>query len=81
MIINIVGARPNFIKISPIIKELNKYSIPNYLVHTGQHYDWNMSGTFFNELDIPVPDKFLNVGSSSHAKQTSEIIENLKKYV
>ena len=79
MIINIVGARPNFIKISPIIRELNKYSIPNYLVHTGQHYDWNMSGTFFKELDIPAPDKFLNVGSSSHAKQTSEIIEKFEK--
>ena len=48
MIINVVGARPNFIKISPLIREMNKNKIPNYLVHTGQHYDWNMSGAFSN---------------------------------
>lgn len=79
MIINIVGARPNFIKISPLIREMDKNKIPNYLVHTGQHYDWNMSGAFFKQLNIPTPDKFLNVGSSSHAKQTSEIIEKFEK--
>ena len=79
MIINVVGARPNFIKISPLIKEMNRNKIPNYLVHTGQHYDWNMSGTFFKQLNIPAPDKFLNVGSSSHAQQTSEIIEKFEK--
>ena len=73
-IISIVGARPNFMKMSPVIKELNQLGMNNILVHTGQHYDWNMSKVFFNELSIPKPDIFLNVGSGTHAVQTAKIM-------
>ena len=73
----IVGARPNFIKIAPIMKELARY--PNkfkpVLVHTGQHYDPKLSDVFFQDLDIPTPDHYLGVGSQSPARQTGEIME------
>ena len=61
-VIHIVGARPNFIKASPLVKEMNKLNIHNLLVHTGQHYDYNMSDKFFEELNIE-PDHYLNAGS------------------
>ena len=73
-IISIVGARPNFMKMSPVINELNQLGMKNILVHTGQHYDWNMSKVFFNELSLPKPDVFLNVGSGTHAIQTAKIM-------
>ena len=73
-IISIVGARPNFMKMSPVINELNQLGMKNILVHTGQHYDWNMSKVFFNELSIPKPDIFLNIGSGTHAVQTAKIM-------
>jgi UDP-N-acetylglucosamine 2-epimerase (non-hydrolysing) len=74
-IINVVGARPNFIKIAPIIEELRHHRefLP-ILVHTGQHYDANMSKQFFDELDIPEPDINLQVGSGSHATQIAQIM-------
>ena len=61
-IIHIVGARPNFIKAAPLVKAMNKLAINNLLVHTGQHYDYNMADRFFEELDIE-PDHYLNAGS------------------
>ena len=61
-VIHIVGARPNFIKAAPLVQEMNKLNIHNLLVHTGQHYDYNMSDKFFEELDIK-PDHFLHAGS------------------
>jgi UDP-N-acetylglucosamine 2-epimerase (non-hydrolysing) len=74
-IISVVGARPNFMKIAPIAKELKKYkSITHRLVHTGQHYDEKMSKVFFDDLDIPKPHINLEVKKSSHAEQTAEII-------
>ena len=74
-IINIVGARPNFMKIAPIIKQMNKRSsIEHILVHTGQHYDTKMSDVFFQELEIPSPDIHLNIGSDTHAKQVAKIM-------
>jgi UDP-N-acetylglucosamine 2-epimerase len=69
-IISIVGARPQFIKSSMVHKELREIDIQHVLVHTGQHYDFNMSDIFFNELDIPTPEFNLGVGSYSHGKQT-----------
>ena len=80
----IVGARPNFMKIAPIIKAIEKHNaeretIRFRLVHTGQHYDANMSGTFFQELGIPEPDVNLNVGSGSQAEQTSGIMLGYEK--
>ena len=72
-IISLVGARPQFIKeaiVNQVIRESNAWH--HILVHSGQHYDFNMSGTFFDELGIPQPDYFLGVGSGSHAVQTAE---------
>ena len=72
----IAGARPNFMKIAPIIRELKKHrdTFRYQLIHTGQHYDTAMSDVFFEELEIPKPDFHLNVGSGSHADQTARIM-------
>ena len=78
-IINIVGARPNFIKIAPLMKEMQKRAgIDPMLVHTGQHYDVSMAGQFFEDLQIPPPDVSLEVGSGSHAYQTGEVMKRLE---
>lgn len=74
-IVCVVGARPNFMKIAPIIEEFKKNNINPLLVHTGQHYDKIMSDIFFEELGIPKPDINLGVGSGSHAQQTAKIME------
>lgn len=75
-ILHVVGARPNFMKIAPIMREMAKYpdQFEQILVHTGQHYDANMSQVFFDELDLPRPDVNLEVGSGSHAVQTAEVM-------
>ena len=76
-IILVAGARPNFMKIVPILRELKRnytQSIQPVLVHTGQHYDQNMSGFFFAQLGIAEPDYNLTVGSGSHAEQTAAIM-------
>ncbi len=71
----VVGARPNFMKIAPILEEIEKYpELDPLLVHTGQHYDYEMSQIFFEELDIPEPDVYLRVGSGTHAVQTAKIM-------
>jgi len=78
-IVLVAGARPNFMKISPIVKEIEKTEgIEYFLVHTGQHYDKKMSELFFKELDIPVPNANLGVGSSSHACQTADIMRGFE---
>jgi len=75
-IVNVVGARPNLIKIAPLMSAYAGYpSIEALLVHTGQHYDETMSELFFEQLGIPVPDINLEVGSASHAVQTAEIMK------
>lgn len=80
-IINVVGARPNFMKIAPIIEEMRKFpgSISPMLVHTGQHYDDNMSKQFFKDLQLPEPDVFLGVGPGTHAQQTAKIMVEFEK--
>lgn len=81
-VINVVGARPNFMKIAPIIEELENYpSIEPILVHTGQHYSPEMSDLFFRDLGLPEPDIYLGVGSSSHAEQTAKIILEFEKVI
>jgi UDP-N-acetylglucosamine 2-epimerase (non-hydrolysing) len=81
-IICVCGARPNFIKISPLIKALKASDkFETLLVHTGQHYDENMSKWFFEDLEIPRPDINLEVGSSSHAVQTAEIMKRFEPVV
>lgn len=96
-IISVVGARPNFMKVSPIISVINKYNkktlegsstqregnipeapICHMLLHTGQHYDENMSDAFFGDLNLPKPDIYLGVGSASHAVQTAEIMNKFE---
>lgn len=74
-ILHVVGARPNFMKVGPVIAALRSYAhVTQVLVHTGQHYDANMSAIFFEQLGLPKPDIHLNVGSHSHARQTAEIM-------
>ena len=74
----VVGARPNFVKIAPILAALRECpDVTCTLVHTGQHYDGSMSGSFFDELEIPAPDVNLGVGSGPNAAQTAEIMSRL----
>jgi UDP-N-acetylglucosamine 2-epimerase (non-hydrolysing) len=73
-VVCVVGARPNFMKIAPIMVAFRAKSIAAKLVHTGQHYDPAMSDSFFEQLGIPRPDVNLEVGSASHAVQTAEIM-------
>jgi UDP-N-acetylglucosamine 2-epimerase (non-hydrolysing) len=75
----VAGARPNFMKVAPLMQAfLSDPAIRPVLIHTGQHYDENMSGRFFRELGIPVPDHHLEVGPGSHAVQTAEIMKRLE---
>ena len=80
-IMNVVGARPNFMKIAPIQREMQKKSdkFEPLLVHTGQHYDEKMSKLFFDDLQLPQPDIYLGVGSGSHAQQTAKIMVDFEK--
>jgi len=81
-IIHVVGARPNFIKIASILNACSKVTeIQSILVHTGQHYSDNMSDNFFEDLEIPLPDINLDVGSGSHAQQTGEIMKRFEPVV
>lgn len=74
-IIHVVGARPNFMKAAPVFRALDRYrDTRQMVVHTGQHYDFNMSDVFFQELELPPPEINLGVGSGSHGQQTSEIM-------
>ncbi len=76
----IVGARPNFMKIAPILRALRSYpQIQTTLVHTGQHYDKNLSDVFFQELGISEPDISLGVGSGSHGRQTADILAAIEQ--
>jgi UDP-N-acetylglucosamine 2-epimerase (non-hydrolysing) len=79
-ILSVVGARPNFMKMAPILRQLSKIDeFESYLVHTGQHYDDAMSRVFFRDLGMRNPDFNLNVGSASHAVQTAEIMKRFEE--
>ena len=81
-IFHIVGARPNFMKVAPVLSALKEHSnVVQTLIHTGQHYDVKMSDVFFEQLGIPAPDLNLAVGSGSHAKQTAEIMVRFEPVV
>jgi UDP-N-acetylglucosamine 2-epimerase (non-hydrolysing) len=76
----VVGARPNFVKAAPLVKELKENSKLNpVLVHTGQHYDYEMSASFLKELDLSKPDVYLGIGSGTHAEQTGKIMIEFEK--
>ena len=78
-ILHIVGARPNFMKMAPIIAALKKrVGVQQILVHTGQHYDAKMSDVFFQDLGMPDPDVHLGVGSGSHAQQTAKVMVEIE---
>src|SRR6266852_7989817 len=78
-VINIVGARPNLPKIAPLIREMQRHpEIEPLLVHTGQHYDENLSNIFFRQMGIPEPHINLGVGSGTHAEQTAEILKRVE---
>lgn len=82
LILHVVGARPNFMKAAPVMAALAAYEhIRQVLVHTGQHYDANMSQVFFQQLGLPHPDVDLEVGSASHAVQTAEIMRRFETVV
>src|SRR5437016_78155 len=79
-VLNVVGARPNFMKIAPIVDQMKQTpDLTGVLVHTGQHYDEGMSDVFFRDLGIPVPDIHLGVGSGTHAEQTARIMVEFEK--
>jgi UDP-N-acetylglucosamine 2-epimerase (non-hydrolysing) len=78
-LLSVVGARPNFMKIAPIVSELTKFpDFEHRLVHTGQHYDELLSDNFFADLSLPKPEVNLQIGSGSHAVQTAEIMKAIE---
>jgi UDP-N-acetylglucosamine 2-epimerase (non-hydrolysing) len=85
-IVLVAGARPNFMKVAPLLRAINKHNasaegktIEPFLVHTGQHYDYEMSQIFFEELKLPQPDVHLGVGSGTHAEQTGKTMIEVEK--
>jgi len=81
-IINVVGARPNFMKVAPLHRAFLLYpNIESKIVHTGQHYDERMSSIFFEQLNLPKPDYYLGVGSGSHAEVTAKVMIEFEKIV
>lgn len=85
-LVNVVGARPQFIKLAPVLRAIAEHNqahpdlpIRDILVHTGQHYDYEMSGVFFEELGLKHPDYHLGVGSGSHGAQTGEMLRRIEE--
>ena len=79
-ILTVVGARPNFVKVAPLLDQMGRYpEIEAILVHTGQHYDYEMSKAFFEDLEIPAPHLNLGVGSGTAVAQTAEIMLRLER--
>ncbi len=78
-IVSVVGARPEFIQATPVSRALRQAGHHELLMHTGQHYDYLMSQTFFDDLGIPAPDYNLEVGSGSHGRQTAEILTRMEE--
>lgn len=82
-VINVVGARPNFMKVAPVVEAMRRRAteFASLVVHTGQHYDAQMSGAFFRDLELPEPDVYLGVGSGSHAEQTAAVMQRFEPVV
>lgn len=77
----IAGARPNFVKVAPLLRALREIDVEAVLVHTGQHYDWAMSESLFADLGIPAPDANLEVGSGTHATQTARVMVSFEEWL
>ena len=82
-VINVVGARPNFMKVAPLVDAMKRreHEFAPLVVHTGQHYDAMMSDAFFKDLELPEPDLHLSVGSASHAAQTAAVMQRFEPVV
>lgn len=82
-ILNVVGARPNFMKVAPLVDAMKRreHEFTPLIVHTGQHYDEMMSDAFFKDLQLPEPDQYLSVGSGSHAAQTAAVMQRFEPVV
>lgn len=80
-VLHVVGARPNFMKIAPVMKALDERGVAQELLHTGQHYDPSMSDVFFADLGLPRPDLSLGVGSGTHAEQTARVMLGFEQVV
>ena len=80
-VVTVVGARPQFVKASMLSRALERQGVEEHVVHTGQHYDDNMSAVFFEELGLRRPDVNLGVGSGSHGTQTGRIMVALEDYL
>lgn len=79
-IVTILGARPQFIKAGSVSREIALYDdLQEIIVHTGQHYDANMSDIFFDEMKIPKPDYFLGIGGRTHGAMTGQMIEKIEE--
>lgn len=78
-VLSIVGARPQFIKAAVVSKQIRRVGFDELLVHTGQHYDFNMSEVFFRELELPQPNYYLGIGSGRHGEQTARMLTGLEE--
>src|SRR5512133_2384705 len=79
VVLHVVGARPNFPKVAPLVAALARCGISQRIVHTGQHFDVRMSGIFFEELGLPRPDVWLGAGPGSHAEQTARVMVGFER--
>lgn len=80
-VVSVVGARPQFVKLGPVATAMNDAGVDHRIIHTGQHYDPNMSSSFFEELGIAKPDVHLGIGSGGHGQQTGRMLEALDPYL
>ncbi len=81
LVLHVVGARPNFMKVAPLLSALGRRGVAQRLVHTGQHFDERMSGVFFTELALPRPDVDLGVGSAPHGEQTGRVMIAFERWL